>query len=253
VLGTLGRPAHSGVMNQNRSPEHDRVRVVAGSHNVRDLGGLTTSDGRTVRRGRVFRSDYPAFAELDESAVRALGLRSVVDLRRAAEASFECVSWEDHGVAYHRCPLSGGAKSSWDAPYQAYLSHRPETVVEAVRQVTAVEGHPVLFHCAAGKDRTGTVAALVLSVLGVAEEDIVADYVLTEEGLAPIMERLATVGPYVDMLRGSTYDDHLPRAEHMRTFLQWLAEEQGGASRWLTDHGLDADRLDAFRDAMLRR
>ena len=238
-------------MSPDEVQGEDRVHRLEGSHNVRDLGGLVARDGRLVRRGRIFRSDYPAFADVDDgAAVRALGLRTVVDLRRGTEAGFECVSWDDHGVHYHRCPLTAGGESSWHARYQAYLTHRPETVVEAVRRVTTPDDHPLLFHCAAGKDRTGVVAALVLSVLGVDAEQIVADYVLTEAALAPILARLAVSGPYVEMLRGASLDDQRPRAEHMQGFLDWLAL-QGGAVAWLDAHGLRQDHLESFAERML--
>jgi protein tyrosine/serine phosphatase len=226
------------------------VLELAGSHNVRDLGGLRTTDGREVRRGQVFRSDYPAFADVEDgAAVRELGLRTVVDLRRGAEAGFECVSWDDHGVRYHRCPLTAGGETSWHARYHSYLTHRPETAVEAVRQVTEPATHPVLFHCAAGKDRTGVVAALVLSVLGVDAEQIVADYVLTEAGLERILARLSGSGPYAAMLAGADRDQR-PRAEHMQGFLEWV-EERGGTESWLVDHGLPLSHLERFRREML--
>ena len=229
----------------------DRVHQLTGSHNVRELGGLRTRDGHEVRRGQVFRSDYPAFADVEDgAAVRDLGLRTVVDLRRGSEADFECVSWEDHGVGYHRCPITAFEKSSWEARYAAYLMDRPETVVEAVRQVLAPANHPVLFHCAAGKDRTGVVAALVLSILGVPDEEIVADYVLTEEALERIMGRLGELEPYRAMLADATLDSQRPRAENMVGLLAWLAA-YGGAETWLLDHGLTQGELDDARSALL--
>lgn len=219
---------------------------------MRDLGGLLTRDGATVRPGRIFRSDYPAFAEVDDgAAVRELGLATVVDLRRGTEAGTECVRWVDHRVAYHRCPLSaGGGATSWHAGYHTYLTHRPESVVEAVRRVADVDAHPVLFHCAAGKDRTGVIAAMVLSVLGVPAEQIVADYVLSEAGLTAILERLRENGLYAQMLVDSDLEDQRPRAENMHKFLAWL-DEQGGAEQWLVEHGTPADDLKRFRGAML--
>lgn len=230
----------------------DRSKVLRGSHNVRDLGGLTTVDGRVVRAGRIFRSDYPAFAELDEgAAVRELGLRTVVDLRRGIEASHECVTWEDHRVAYYRCPFSAGGETSWHARYSAYLTHRPETVVLAVDHVIETAGHPVLFHCAAGKDRTGVLACLVLGLLGVERAQIVADYVLSEVGLGPILERLSAAGPYAEMLAGDTLADQLPRAQSMHGLLDWL-EERGGATGWLRARGLADGKIDAFREALLK-
>lgn len=227
----------------------DRVHELTGSHNVRELGGLVTRDGHEVRRGQVFRSDYPAFAE-DAEAVRRIGLHTVVDLRRGSEADFECVAWEDHGVVYHRCPITAFEKSSWEARYAAYLLDRPEAVVEAVREVLKPANHPVLFHCAAGKDRTGVVAALVLAVLGVPDEEIVADYVLTDEALERVLGRLGELEPYREMLANTTLDSQRPRAENMEGLLAWLAE-YGGAEKWLLDHGISPAELDAAREALL--
>jgi protein tyrosine/serine phosphatase len=229
----------------------DRIRVLPGSHNVRDLGGLRTRDGRELRRGLVYRSDYPSFADDGTgAAVRELGLRAVVDLRRGSEAAVECVSWSDHGVSYHRCPLVAGRESSWYARYHAYLTYRPETVVEAVRHVLDPASHPVLFHCAAGKDRTGVVAALVLSVLGVEDEAIVADYVLSDPSVEAILARLVGSELYREMLADASVESQRPQPAAMRAFLSSLAE-RGGAEGWLAGHGLAAAELEAGRRAML--
>lgn len=226
----------------------DRVRRVQGLHNVRDLGGLTGANGLLVRSGRLFRSDYPAFT--DGAAVAELGLRTVVDLRRGTEAAVECVPWADHAVTYHRCPFSAGAADSWHARYAAYLTHRPESVVAAVRHVINPANHPVLFHCAAGKDRTGVLAGLVLSLLGVSRAEIVADYLLTSGCLMSVMERLAGIEMYAAMLADDAFEDQVPRAEHVNGFLDWL-EGQDGAEAWLRRHGLEGSAMEAFRDAML--
>jgi len=229
-----------------------RTRRLVGSYNVRDLGGLPTGDGRAVRAGAVFRSDYPAFAEQQEGAVvRELGLRTVVDLRRRSEAEFECVAWAEHGVDHHRSPLVAGEHSSWGERYVAYLRERPETVVEAVRRVLDPTGHPVLFHCAAGKDRTGVVAALVLSVLGVPGVEITADHELSAPSVDAVIARLrAGGGPYVEVLGRAGMGDQTPRAEHMAAFLAWL-DGQGGAERWLLEHGLEDDVVGRGRAALV--
>lgn len=226
-----------------------RILTLPGSANVRDLGGLVGADGREVRRGRLLRSDYPGFAA-DPAAVRSLGLRTVVDLRGRTEVEAECVAWEDHGVAYHRCPLSAGSADSWHARYPAYLTHRPVTVVAAVRHLMDAAAQPALFHCAAGKDRTGTVAALLLGVLGVSDEQVVADYVLTGSAVAQIIERLTGLEPYATMLADSSVDDQMPRAEHVQGLLAFVAE-QGGAAQWLVDHGVPPAEIAAFRAEML--
>ena len=228
-----------------------RVRVLPGSHNVRDLGGLATRHGGRVRSGLLYRSDYPAFADDGTGdAVRSLGLRAVVDLRRGAEAAVECVSWADHGVAYHRCPIVAGKETSWYARYHAYLTYRPETVVAAVRHVLDPASHPVLFHCAAGKDRTGVVAALVLSVLGVEEDEIVGDYVLSDDAVGPIMSRLGEAELYREMLAGASAESQRPRPEAMRAFLA-VVDDQGGAEAWLLAHGLTEAETTKGREVLV--
>ncbi|WP_182378274.1 tyrosine-protein phosphatase [Nocardioides sp. WS12] len=227
-----------------------RVLSLEGAHNLRDLGGMSTVSGQIVRPGRIFRSDYPLFADLDPGGMTGLGLRSVVDLRRGSEASRECVDWAGHGVAYHRWPLTAGAADSWHARYPAYLTERPETVVGAVREVMRPAGHAVLFHCAAGKDRTGVLAALLLSVLDVPEASIIEDYVLSASSVEPVLTRLLGIDLYADMLAGGAPGDQDPRPEHMAGFLSWLAEA-GGAAAWLARHGVQESELAAFRAAML--
>jgi hypothetical protein len=160
------------------------------------------------------------------------------------------VSWSDHGVSYFRCPFVAGAETAWTARYAGYLSHRPETVVAAVRHVLNPLNHPVLFHCAAGKDRTGVLAALVLSVLGADKDSIVADYLLSDAAVAPVLARLRGSDVYRDVLAGTSTESQRPLPEAMRAFLDAL-EAYGGAERWLVRHGLDPEELRAGRDALL--
>jgi protein-tyrosine phosphatase len=223
----------------------DRIHVLPGSHNLRALGGLPTTDGRHVRRGLVFRSDYPAFAE-DVAAVRGLGLRTVVDLRGESEALIECIAWSDYDVAYHRFTVTSFERSSWEARYAGYLRDRADVVVDAVRHVIDPAHQPVLFHCAAGKDRTGVVAALVLSLLGVPDEEIVADYTLTGPSVEAVMARLSTVEAYADVVARLDPADNWPHARHMEGLLAWLAE-RGGAEQWLLAHGLTPAEVTAAR------
>lgn len=227
-----------------------RFRRIPGAFNLRDLGGLPASADRWVRPGFVFRGDYPSFGDADEQAVRSLGLRTVVDLRRGTEAAYECVAWEQHGVQYLRCPISAGDTSSWHARYAGYLLHRPTTVVAAVRRVLDPAAHPVLFHCAAGKDRTGVVAALVHAVLGVPRDLIVDDYLLTAPSVPAVLARLRAAGPYADMLAGDSDADQAPQAAHLRSLLDHL-EDAGGAEAWLLDHGLTPAEIATGRGALL--
>lgn len=246
--GPEGGPVTSDSPRLTVAP--DRRIDVSGSFNLRDLGGLPTADGRRVRRGRVFRSDYPTFAEADADALAGLRLSTVVDLRRGSEAAVECVDWVGLGIDYRRWPLTAGAADSWHARYTSYLTHRPETVAGAVGEVIRPEGHAVLFHCAAGKDRTGVVAALLLLLLGVAEEDVVEDYLLSAESVEPVVSRLLAMESYAAMLADSSVADQQPRADHVLGLLRWV-EDHGGAETWLVGQGVAAERIADFRSAML--
>jgi protein-tyrosine phosphatase len=169
--------------------------------NLRDVGGLHGLDGKKVKTGRVYRSDN--FGNATESdidhVVTHLGIKHVIDLRRAEE-------WEESGrfpdvdgVEFHHFELlhikweSIGLRVnglSGEAEVVEFLRHRYTGMLESgyrsVRDSLDViaSGEPVVFHCMAGKDRTGLVAAVLLSILGVDPEDIAADYELTRIGSA---------------------------------------------------------------------
>jgi protein-tyrosine phosphatase len=168
--------------------------------NLRDLGGWPTLDGRRVRTGLIFRA--PALAGLcaeDEAALAALGLRTVIDLRGTRERMHQPVqiagavslslAIEPSVGAGLRDILHTGQVSGHVRPsdimellreaYRAYaLQDYPQfrRMFELLQQDDTV---PLLFHCAAGKDRTGFGAALLLSALGVAWPHVLEDYLAT--------------------------------------------------------------------------
>lgn len=175
----------------------DRFVSFEGAFNVRDLGGLPTTEGRVVRSGRVYRADSPNFlTDADRSRVASLDVVQVIDLRSGAEADEG--SWATHpdmrrqlfevinpaqassGPAGHQLP----DPFDNDAFAHRYLKRLREggpTFVEAARTLTRSVDEGVIFHCSAGKDRTGLLAAFVLSVLGVDRQLIVDDYAASTE------------------------------------------------------------------------
>ncbi|HEX2145173.1 MAG TPA: tyrosine-protein phosphatase [Glycomyces sp.] len=169
--------------------------------NLRDVGGWDAAGGKKVRTGQVFRSDnfgQATEADLDQ-VVNRLGIRHVIDLRRAEEWQQSGRFPEVDGVEFHHFELLHikwehvGVRVnglSDEADVVAFLRQRYSGMLEAgyksVRDSLEViaSGEPVVFHCMAGKDRTGLVAAVLLSILGVDDEDIAADYELTRFGSA---------------------------------------------------------------------
>ncbi|WP_308201528.1 tyrosine-protein phosphatase [Sphaerisporangium perillae] len=134
--------------------------------------------------------------------------------------------------------------------YYAYLLDRPDSVLAALRVLAYGEGAAVV-HCAAGKDRTGVVCALALSVAGVTREAIVADYAATGERMEAILARLRSSDTYRDDLDSRPADSHLPRPAYMDHFLQMLEERDQGPLGWLTANGWTDEDAAALRSRLL--
>ena len=122
-----------------------------------------------------------------------------------------------------------------------------QALVDAIEALAEPGRGAVVFHCAAGKDRTGVLAALVLAMLDVGYDDIVADYALTNLALPSILDRLAA-----DPLHGAAVaqipaDRRTVRPEAMRRFLQLLDDTYGGARSWAESAGLTPTCIDAVR------
>lgn len=228
--------------------DEDRSTTTPAADNFRDLGGLATPDGRLVRRGRLFRSEYPHY--LDDAGSAELNLRTAVDLRRDDEVAHETRPWQDWGVEWHQVSLNAGSMSSWVAGYHFYAVHCPADVARAVATLVRPGALPAMFFCAAGKDRTGIVAALLLTVLGVDRATVIEDYMRTIDGIGRVVGRLIHEAPYVEVLTtlGATELD--PRPDLLEALLDWV-DERGGARAWLLSQGVSAEDLDAFEAEIL--
>ena len=198
-------------------------------HNFRDLGGYPTEDGRVTRWRTLFRADgLQRLADADLEVVRALGIHTVIDLRThlelAERGTFPVdvypvafhhlpvidVTWDPGEVADPTAPMPTSCSTSTSrcSTWASRPSPRPSTC-------SAVPGAlPAVFHCAAGKDRTGLLAALLLSALGVSDEDVVADYALTEAAMDRMMAlvRAAQPGAGCGRDRGAAVGLHGGRA-----------------------------------------
>jgi protein-tyrosine phosphatase len=172
----------------------ERRIAMLGPVNFRDLGGYKGDGGRTVRWGQVFRSDALLLDDDDLVGFAGLGIRTVYDLRSESERN-TTPNRLPEGVAPEVVvrslvsedpdanPLQGmDSADGEDFLEQLYMHilERSATNFGSVLTGLSREEHlPAVFHCAAGKDRTGMVAAVLLSILGVALEDILDDYELT--------------------------------------------------------------------------
>lgn len=240
---------------------------LTGAENIRDLGGLPLKTGGHTRRGVLLRAD--TLQELTEQDVKLLldyGLRTIIDLRTPMEADNEGRGpLADEAINYVNLPfmpdelLVPGHDKARDLivaerresdrveHYLNYLRYAGDRVVAAVRVMTTPDGPPALFHCAAGKDRTGVLAALVLDSVGVEREAIVADFALTNERLERIGARLRRMPTYANYTGTLAIGDMGADPQTMTDVLDAIDREHGGAAAWLLSNGLTQDELDGLR------
>jgi len=217
-----------------------------------------------MRHGRVFRSD--SLASLSEADIRyvvaTLGLRTAVDLRAGHEVDdHPHEPLADAGVAVHHRPIvdetrrRGGdtpTDLAIDEAYVMMLERFGDRFATVVELVADSGGHPVVFFCAGGKDRTGLVAALVLGALGVADETIAADYALTAGILPALLER-NRVRAEARGVPAEVVEHELLTAEAttMLAVLERLRSDHGSVERYLESHGLPADAVPSLRTGLL--
>ncbi|AEW98981.1 tyrosine-protein phosphatase [Streptantibioticus cattleyicolor] len=177
-------------------------------HNFRDMGGYRTSDGRRVRRQRLYRSDSLGKLQGEDwQRYLALGVRTVIDLRYPWEIAARGRVPDYQGLEYHNLSIEHRPYDQAEIdpgvdPWR-YLADRFAEVAadgtaeirQALETVAAAPPAPVVIHCASGKDRTGLLAALLLALLGVGEDDILADFALTELASERLVADWRTANP----------------------------------------------------------
>jgi protein-tyrosine phosphatase len=243
--------------------ERERTRRLAweGLLNARDLGGYRTADGRETCWGAVVRSDsLSALAPAGREALISYGVRSIVDLRLPEEVADQPNPFAepaDHGISYANLsfldPAAAppeGAVTLADA-YKRMLDRFHKEVAAVTAAIAGAPQGAVLVHCAAGKDRTGLIAALLLGLVAVAPETIAADYVLSAECLRPRDQEWLENGPGDRAEREERLRRFTPTAEVMSAVLGHLTERYGGVEAYLLQAGVAPDDLARLRARLL--
>jgi protein-tyrosine phosphatase len=139
----------------------------------------------------------------------------------------------DQSSKPHIVPGGQDHDDFWSDHYLSYLGQRPESVVGALRAIADAKG-AVVVHCAAGKDRTGTITGLALVVAGARPEAVIADYAASAERVPQILDRLLRRPAYAANLLGKTVAEQSPRPETMTRLLAALERDFGGVLGWLS-------------------
>jgi protein-tyrosine phosphatase len=244
---------------------------LASADNFRDVAGTgsgyPTRDGRHVRRSVYYRSNELQLTDADASALANLGVTSIHDLRSAPEV-------EAHpdaavpGAAWHHVEVAGIPMAMVEGLADTEAAERvmcevydsfvrvPEACASYARLLTslATDGLPQLFHCTAGKDRTGWAAALLLEVAGVDRDTILADYLLTNEVSSATREKyLALVAEHLGADKVAVYEPTMiVEPQYLQTAYDAVEADYGSVEGYLRDGlGLDDSVVEALRSRLV--
>lgn len=242
--------------------DFERRIALTGCYNFRDLGGYETVDGRTVRWRRIFRSDaLHGLTDEDVSQLSEIGLTAVFDLRSPAEVERDGIgSLFTNGVLHHHVPFVNHVSTDRSSDYfdgsladlyARMLQGARPCINEVFSGLAESDAYPAVFHCAAGKDRTGIISGLLLSVLGVPDETIIADYAITDGLMADRIEAMRAASA-LDA-RYDSYPAHILRAEPatMATTLSSIKQEYGSVTGFLAECDITDGQLDTLRTHLL--
>lgn len=218
--------------------------------NFRSFCGLELPDGRRVRRNRFFRCASPrTFGPAGLEALEALDPYAVIDLRGRDEAAVNSYvlpdAIKDRRVALPIEPKTGdrvrelfeagkldreSAREAMRETYHYYVMENAGVFHDLLRLAHESGGRPIVWHCAAGKDRTGFAGAMILGTLGAAEEAVMADYLATNDLWAPPAN--STVSAVPEMAREAL---RRVEADYLQTALDAVAREYGSMAAFAAE------------------
>lgn len=258
-----------------------RLLELDGGRNFRDLGGYRTSDGRTVKTGHLFRSGVlHGLTAQDYDTIEALDIATVVDLRATGERRSEPTFWQagpvdvmawDYEMGledgsfledFSDPDMSGADAEALMGALYRDMVHQQAPHYRALFDRLADNSGPLLFHCTAGKDRTGIGAALVLTALGVDRDTVIADYTVSERILGNTLAREMSGGdqdadpsaaflaslpePAVEALMGT-------RRSYIEAAFDEMQQRHGSVENYMRDAlEVSESELRALRDHYLR-
>lgn len=254
----------------------ERRLALQGTPNFRDLGGYETSEGRRIQWGKIYRSGkLSTLTEADIKYLSRLGVSLVCDFRQETEQALEPTRLGDENTPiYTGLPISPGSA-------QSFMHNLMNGIIEIVDSVSFMQEinrdfvanqmpqyaemfkflltgeHQILIHCAAGKDRTGFGAALILDVLGVDEEVIIDDYLLTNEFLEVEKEMEKLSNSFTNSTGSAVPDSVLRpllevRPEYLRACFEEINERYGSKQAFFKQAlGLDDEKIQRLKKIYL--
>lgn len=232
--------------------QYRRRYVLDNLINCRDLGGYPCEDGSVTRFGRLLRAGMPRpLSERDLRFLEEYGVKAVLDLRGNKEAElYPAFKNCETNIRYRHVSLLEINPATMDLhrplieAYRETLDYYGQAVAESLRFILE-SGTPFLFHCFIGKDRTGMLAAIILHMAGVDDEDIVADYEISYSYLENFFRHEREIGS------GLVWDcdEHQRRSDrvNMLAFLDYINSKFGSIEGYLRNIGMTESELDGLR------
>lgn len=215
------------------------------TQNTRDLGGYLRINGEKTRPFRFLRSDKPEHpSQPDFQFLLSHGITTVIDLREESAVNRLENPFANHsGFFWHHCPIQEGSgiPESVEAVPGSYLQIAESPGAAEAFRVMASAPDGVLFHCSAGKDRTGTLSAILLMLAQVPEETIVSDYLMTGECIRERLELVHQRFPELDM------NIVTPSERHIAGFLRLWKDKYSTAEHYLQSIGMTDGQIEKLR------
>jgi protein tyrosine/serine phosphatase len=232
----------------------DRHLDWPGCFNVRDVGGLPTANGRVIRTGALIRADsLHSLTPAGVDVVRQAGVSRIIDLRSDREVAAVPTPFSEDPIALQVAvqePADPQGRTTIIDTCTDMLDQHPARFAAALRAFIEAPEGAVVVHCHGGKDRTGMIVALALAIAGVPEDEIVADYALSQSRLAPMLAEQLAAEPD-ESLHPQMIEFRDTRAESLVAILRHLDTQYGGPEAYLLKAGLTPMELDAIRDRLL--
>ncbi len=244
-----------------------RIRL-EGPLNFRDLGGYGTRAGMRIRSGLVYRADNLAkLSPSDIDRLGALGLHTVIDLRSDEEVdrlgrfpvgaypsplTYTHLSLVEDVVGVRDPNMDD--QTYMNARYQHLLEGGTDAIIASFRIFARPTSYPLVFHCVAGKDRTGLIAALLLDLLGVPDETIAQDYQLTDRATAEWFDRVRSTQPEeIETIQQIPAVLFTANPETILSLLARIRSTTGTIEKWLLTHGVLTEEIDSIRELLLTK
>ena len=250
----------------------DCTRVITFENipNFRDLGGYKAAGGKKLATQRLYRSGgLLDMTPADKARLKnEIGIKTVIDVTTPNETkkSREIRLLEEIGVKYFNIPFRPDVPNYYQVEMAMYVNHTNmgavyiermnhpgfgRKLIQALEIIADPVYHPLDFHCSQGKDRTGILAAVLLSLLGVSNKDIIGDYALSDTSSEAVKNRIVNDPNTPEAIRNLPDFSWRAVPDSITDFLKGLKKEYSSAAGYLKTHGADKTLMKRLEKALL--